>query len=357
MKPPFVLLRARTREVLLTAGCGAAGMLILAKSGAAADGVREGIRLCLEQAIPALFLFLVFADFLTLTGVAEIVAKPFGFLVRLFGIPRRGVAVFLLSLVGGYPVGPKMLGKMVRDGKLSPQTAEKMLCYTVNASPAFLIAGTALPCFGSVKVGAVMLGCQTASAILVGILARLLWGGCRETTDAQSSPQRIPVGDALVGAVSGGGRSMLAICGFILVFSVLVRAAESLPALAGWAGFLEITVGCSRLPGGSFWEMLILATAYTASGGVCVWMQAAAMLRGSGVRMRKFLLMRGVHLFLSLFLTIFFAKRLALPLEVFSTFSEALPMRGGATAGASVLLVIVCLMLLLCGGKCGKIKA
>ena len=37
-----------------------AGALLLAKSGTVAEGIRAGIRVCLEQAVPALFPFLIF---------------------------------------------------------------------------------------------------------------------------------------------------------------------------------------------------------------------------------------------------------------------------------------------------------
>ncbi len=345
------------QKIALPAAGLAAGFLLLAKSREAAEGVRDGIHLCLEQAIPALFLFLVLAEWVRLSGAAAVLARPFGFLAKMLGVPRQGVPVFLLSLTGGYPVGPRMLGEMVKRGELSKKAAEKLLCCTVNCSPAFLIAGVALPCFGSVKIGAAMALCQAVSSLLTGVLARVLWGGAGRETDSGRRQDALPPGDALVMAVTDGGRSMLAICGFVTVFTVIIRAAEALPGAAGWVGLLEVTAGCAELPGGSFWEMLVLATVYTAFGGLCVWMQAAAFLRGSGVRMGKFCLLRGVHVFCSLFLTIFCVKRMELPAAVFSSFSKAAPAAGGATAGAAVLLVLICLMLLLCSGKCGKIKA
>lgn len=347
--------RVHWRDAMLLLAGAAAGVLLLAKSREAAEGVRDGIGICLNQAVPSLFLFLVLAEWLRLSGAAGALAKPFGLLAKLLGIPRQGVPVFLLSLIGGYPVGPRMLGEMARKGEISPKTAGKLLCCTVNASPAFLIAGVAVPCFGSVKIGAVMFLCQALSALLTGMLARLFWGGSREEGAAREE-ERLPPGDAFVGAVTGGGKSMLTICAFVIVFTVLIRAAESLPGLAGWTGLLEVTAGCAGLPGGPFWETLVLATVYTSFGGLCVWMQAAAMLRGSGVGMGKFILMRGIHVFLSLFLTIFCAKRMALPEAVFSSFSEAAPAAGGSTGGAAVLLILICLMLLLCGGKCAKME-
>ena len=248
-----------------------------------------------------------------------------------------------------------MLARMVKAGQISAKTAEKLLCCCVNGSPAFLIVGVAIPCFGSVKVGGVMYGSQVLAALLTGILARVLYGP-GETSGNPEKREFLPLTQGFVEAVTGASRSILLICGFVLVFSAVSHGLSFLPCGQEWAGLLEVTVGCGNLPGRGFWEMLILGTVYTAFGGICVWMQISCFLRGTGIRMRKFILFRGIYVFFSLLFTILFAKQLRLPAEVFSTFSKALPDRGGATYGAAVLLILLCLMLLLCGRRCAIIK-
>lgn len=353
----YKLVRATLTDVLLCSGCLFLGLLLLARGGEAAEGVREGLVLCARSVIPSLFLFLAFSDFLSLTRAGELLSRPFGFLAPLLGIPKGAVPAFLLSLVGGYPVGARMIARMVREGTLSPQTGEKLLCSCVNCSPAFLIVGAALPCFGSAKVGAVMYACQVLAALLTGLLARLLYGPGTEKGAAPPKRETLPLSQGFVEAVTGASRGILLICGFVLVFSAVSHGLAFLPYGEDWTGLLEVTVGCGRLPGRDFWEMLILATVYTAFGGVCVWMQAACFLRGTGVRMRKFVLLRGVHVLFSLLATILAAKQLRLSSQVFSTFSAALPRQGGATGWASGLLILLCLMLLLCGRRCAIIKA
>ena len=50
---------------------------------------------------------------------------------------------------------------------------------------------------------------------------------------------------------------------------------------------------------------------------------------------------------MSLGLTILLVRQLRLSAEVFATTGQPLPRTGGATLGASVLLIVLCLMLLL----------
>ena len=345
----------RVRPVLLGSGALFAGAAILLRGGEVARGIREGISLCLTSVIPSLFLVMVFADFLALTDAGKALFRPLYFLKGVFGVPGDAVPAILLSLIGGYPVGARMLARLVRDGRISPRTAERLLCCCVNCSPAFLIVGVALPCFGSVEIGAVMYGCQAASALLTGLLARLLWG--KEPPFSASGTGREKVSQGLtqgfVSAVAEAGKGMGVICCFVLVFSVVCHGMAFLPGGEIWAGLLEVTVGCARLPGMPGMEMLVLGTVYTSLGGVCVWMQAACFLRGTGVRMRKFIFLRGVTAAVSLLLTVFCVKKLELPLPAFATSSAAVPAAGAATVGASGILVVLCLMLLLCRKSSG----
>ena len=117
------------RSVLIGSGLLFLGAAILFYGAEAAEGIRQGIRLCLSSVIPSLYLFLVFADFLALTDGGTILFRPFGLLGGLFGVPKGAVPVILLSLIGGYPVGAKMLAQKVRRGQLNPRTAERLLCF------------------------------------------------------------------------------------------------------------------------------------------------------------------------------------------------------------------------------------
>ena len=346
----------RVRPVLLGSGALFAGAAILFRGGEVAQGIREGITLCLTSVIPSLYLFMAFADFLALTDAGKVLFRPLYFLKGVFGVPGDAVPAIVLSLIGGYPVGARMLARLVREGRLSPRTAERLLCCCVNCSPAFLIAGVALPCFGSVEIGAVMYLSQAAAALLTGILARLLWGRERFSPPEQGEEPAMGVLQGFVSAVSEAGKGMFVICSFVLVFSVICHATAFLPGGEVWAGLLEVTVGCARLPGMPGMEMLVLGTVYTAFGGICVWMQIACFLRGTGIRMRKFIFLRGVTVSLSLLLTVFWVKKLELPLPAFATAGSASPAAGAATMGASGILVLLCLMLLLCRKSSGKVQ-
>lgn len=342
----------RLCQALAAAAVLALGGLLLLKGGEAAQGVREGIDLCLTSVVPSLFLFLVLTDFLAIQGLDRLLARPFSFLGPILGIPAQTVPVFLLSLIGGYPVGAKALARLVRQNQLEPKTAERLLCFCVNCSPAFLITGVSLPCFGRADIGAALYACQVLAALGVGLLTRFLFGADQREALLEKGSWP-PVSQSLVQAVNAGVKAMAAICAFVLVFSAAAHSLSSIPGGEVLAGLLEVSIGCGRLPGKGGKEMAFLAVLYTASGGVCVWTQTACFLRGTGVKMGKSLLMRAVYVLLSLGLSMLALGWLPLP-----SFSPAEPVmsgaaqiwaaRGAATKGASLLLVLLCLMFLLC---------
>ena len=110
----------------------------------ASSGVAEGIDMCLKVIIPSLFPFFVVSTYLN--------AILFGYpipaiqcIAKLLQIPIGGESILLLGLIGGYPVGAKLIADLYYTNKIDKQTAHILLGYCNNAGPAFIfgIAGAA----------------------------------------------------------------------------------------------------------------------------------------------------------------------------------------------------------------------
>lgn len=70
--------------------CVAAAAALLLWPAASAQGMAQGISLCLETLVPSLFPFMVLADYLSASGLGESVGKRFHKLTqRLFALPAR----------------------------------------------------------------------------------------------------------------------------------------------------------------------------------------------------------------------------------------------------------------------------
>ncbi|MCL1867220.1 MAG: hypothetical protein FWF82_07415, partial [Oscillospiraceae bacterium] len=96
-------------------------VLVLDARGISA-AVLSGVELCLNSIIPSLFAFLVLSSFVVESGII-----------------KGEVPIFVLSMLGGYPVGAKLLCDHVRTSPDRKVRAEHMLMYCYCGSPAFLL--------------------------------------------------------------------------------------------------------------------------------------------------------------------------------------------------------------------------
>lgn len=114
----------------------AAALLVLSKE--VGDGVREGLSICTNVVIPSLFPFMILSSFLALSPLSELISRPLSPITRrLFHLPPELGATVLMSFVGGYPVGAKTIASLVREKKLSQETAPGALLLGPTPLPPF----------------------------------------------------------------------------------------------------------------------------------------------------------------------------------------------------------------------------
>ena len=266
---------------------GVLALLLLTCGNTAAQGVRDGISLCLTSVIPALFPFFVAAQLLTALGAAEVLGRAAGPLFRrLFGIDGAGAAAFLLGLIGGYPVGAKAVGSLVRQGLLSPEDGARLLTFCNNAGPAFILGIVGSGVFHSPRAGVWLYLLHAASATAVGLLLcraggakatavpRTASAGTRRSAVVPVKKPTASLAAAFIEAVQSGVRAMAGVCGFVFFFLVLLRLAE-------------LTNGILRLTPDR--RGFITAAGLLGWGGLSVHGQTAAVLGGSGISLRRYL--------------------------------------------------------------------
>ena len=143
-------------------------LLIIMDTKTAALGVIEGIDICLKVVIPSLFPFFIVTTYLnaivvgfSLPGLKHICRK--------LRIPASCEFILPLGLMGGYPVGAKLITDIHTSKKIDKRTAHILLGYCNNAGPAFIfgIAGAA---FTSQFIAMVLGLIHMASAIITGLL-------------------------------------------------------------------------------------------------------------------------------------------------------------------------------------------
>ena len=262
-------------------------VLFLAEAGFVRAAAAEALSLCARSVIPALFPFLVVSSLLLSLGLGELLSPMLaGLMEPLFRVDGVGSSALLLGLVGGYPIGAKTAADLYRGGRLSRPEAERLLAFCNNSNPVFLISVLGVGVFGSVRAGVWLWLIHLLSALLTGLLFRNHGGPARRQAGGTAAFQAVSLSAAFVAAVRESLSGMLSVCAFVTFFYVLARP---LASLGGWLG--PVLVGLTELF--SLTPLLrpdrfgfILASAMAGWGGLSVLCQTAAVLEGSGLRLR-----------------------------------------------------------------------
>lgn len=244
-------------------------------------GAKEGISICLQTVIPALFPFFVLSGWLMGMAGGSRLLRPLG---RLCRIPEGAEAVLIPAFLGGYPMGAACVGTACRRGWLDRREGARLLAFCSNAGPAFLF-GMLGPMFPRGWMVWSLWGIHVLGAILTA--AVLPGGGGRAAL-----PDTPPSDGIMKGAVS----AMASVCGWVIFFRVVLAFLDRwvLWLLPLWAqvlgtGLLELINGCLRLGYlESLSERYVFCSAFLAMGGLCVALQTASV--AGGLPMRSYFL-------------------------------------------------------------------
>lgn len=308
------------RKAALAAALLVCMAVLLWQNETASAAVRQGLMLCARSVIPSLFPFFVVVSFAVGCGFFAV--------LRRMGLPV-GAAVFLVGVVGGYPVGARTVGELYRSGGLSKARAETLLTFCNNAGPSFIFSIAGVGVFGSQKIGLALYGIHILSALAAGGLLGTLRsaqnaskpigfdmkhgsndmksarcdmktaGNCTKTV---GNGAKLPA--LFVSCVGSAAAAMVNICAFVIFFLVvmaLVRQAwPAAPPLA--LGLLELTGGVTSLeasPAG-----FCMAAALLGWGGVSVHCQTAAVLEETDLSLGRYLLAKALQAVVSALLAL-----------------------------------------------------
>lgn len=273
---------ARFRSGLLLLPLAAIMALLLIESAAAAAAVRQGLALCARSVIPSLFPFFVAVSFAVNAGLFHT--------LRTWGVPT-GAAVFALGALGGYPLGARTAGEAYSAGLLTKDEAQRLLSCCNNAGPAFILTVAGQTVFGSTQAGVFLWGIHLAVAL--GLYC-LFCRGTKPRSAPAAPPDSAPM-TAFIAAVKSAAETMLHLCAFVVLFTVVMALLGDPPPLV--AGCLELTVGVTALTYGP--AGFTMAAAFLGWGGLSVHCQTAAVLSGSGLSLRRYFAGKALHGLLS----------------------------------------------------------
>lgn len=177
--------------------------------------VKIGLKLCFSSVIGAVFPFLILTDLLTSVSSFEKI-KPLRIVFeKLFKINGYGISAFIVGVSCGFPLGVKVSCDLYQRGVLSLDEYERLIGFSNNTGPAFIICGIGYGMRGSLYDGIILYISMVLSAIIVGIII-----GVGKQKSIHSYTPELNRFD-LVSSVKNSAVNTLHICSFVTLFSVL----------------------------------------------------------------------------------------------------------------------------------------
>lgn len=299
---------------------------------------KNGLVLWATAVVPSLFPFFVATEMLSYTNIVSCLGKLLNPIMRpLFGIPGEGAFAFLMGLISGYPVGAKIVSNFMEQGICTKEEAERMLAFTNNSGPLFIIGTVGITLFGNSKVGVLLFVTHILACISVGIVLNICTPHKRKndfppphtkagishikTQSIHNSfikskttpPSFSSLGEILGNSIKNATSTILLIGGFVVIFSVLISILNQSQILSGLSnmvspalsyigipseavkpilsGIVELTNGVSLMANTtvtSYSVLLPLSAFLLGFGGFSVLLQVFSIISKNGLSIRKY---------------------------------------------------------------------
>lgn len=328
-------------------------------------GALEGLKFCGDILIPSLFPFMVLSSLIVRCGLSDKVSKILDFIMnKLFRLSGACGISFLLSMLGGYPVGARGIIALLEKGNISKKQAECMALFMVGGGPAFIVFVVGDELLKDRTLGLILWGCQLISQIVLSVAVSRIWGVKNDTENRIIKTEKTSFSYALVQSCGDGAAGIINMCAMVVLFSALLGIINSIglselitdvllfygvssPAAHSLFPVLwEVTSGCDICADTG--AGVILFAFAIGWGGVCVHFQVFSVLGGLSFSKLKFFLCRFCQGAISAVLTYIALLFYTPSTQVFSNLNRPAEIHGSAeTHIGSIALFFMCVIFLI----------
>ncbi len=330
-------------------------MLIIAFPEISSDGVTRGLLISANVIIPSLFPFMVFVLMLIKSGFCIKNSFINGFLYKVFGQNFDMFFVFILSLIGGYPIGARLINELKKQNSIDVKTANIMLLYCVNAGPAFIISAIGGAVFNSHKIGTVLLLSHIFSSVIIALFCskKLKKHNCHHLPVKRTAKS---ISETFVESVADASGSLINICSFVIIFSVINAFFDfffrNLPIIRYISFFTEVTSAVANT------HNLVFVSFLLGFSGIAIWCQIFALLKECRINIFHFCLGRISHGIISMIITKLIITVFKIKISTFSNninFKNEMLYSNTVLFSAMIIMLIVLMTFIYSKNNSGKI--
>lgn len=305
----------------------------------------RGLETWWKIVFPALFPFFVVSELLMGLGLVHFLGVLLEPVMRpLFNLPGSGAFVVAVGYTSGAPIGASLTTRLRRQNLCTKTEAERLIAFTNNASPLFMLGAISVGMFHNPHLGIFIAGAHYAANLCVGLAMRFYGFKSSDITPVQPGQGNIffqaakamlkaqaqdgrPLGKLLGDAIKNSMESLLTIGGFIIIFSVVIEVLTIIHVINGLAaifslltvllglnqeliyalssGFFEMTIGAkltseTQAP---LNQQLLVISMILGWLGLSVHAQAYSMISETDIDFKPYLIARLGHGFMAAFWT------------------------------------------------------
>lgn len=311
-------------------------LLIFSKNNLPA--VKTGLTLWATSVVPSLFPFFVATELLMHTNIVSYFGVFLNrFMKPLFNIDGKGSFALIMGIISGYPVGAKIASNFRKNNVCSKEECERLLSFTNNSGPLFIIGTIGISMFGSSTIGILLFITHILACITVGIIFRF-WKYKTSNiikdykiNNYNSKYKNVCIsnlGEILSESITSSISTILMIGGFIVIFSSIISIInasgildmcsllfspifnffniDSIFIQGIFTGLLEVTNGINTISHITIKKISInvIFTAFLLGfGGISILLQIWSIISKTDLSIKPYLYGKILHGFIAAFYT------------------------------------------------------
>ena len=302
---------------------------------------KNGLLLWANSIVPTLFPFFVATELLSYTNFTYYLGKILNrFMKPIFNIRGEGSFALIMGIISGYPTGAKIAANFRLNNICSKEECERLLSFTNNSGPLFILGTVGISMFGNSTVGVLLLISHLLASITVGIIFRFWKANVKQPSIANSSYKTSNdnislsnLGGIIGNSITNSINTILLIGGFVVLFSVIISILQNSQLLnvlttflspifsflhipekftSGFiSGILELTNGLNiicNLPEKHLTYNIIMASFLLGLGGLSVLLQVWSTIAKTDLSIKPYILGKLLHACISALYTFLLIK-------------------------------------------------
>lgn len=341
------IIKSKTAHILkyipAAAGSCLMAFLLLLMPEKAAEGVRKGLDICAVSVIPSLFPFMALSSFLINSRLCLFrgkIANAMG--KKLFSLPGSALSAVFMSLIGGFPIGASMTSKLLANGEITKNQAQRMMLFCVNAGPAFVIGTVGVSMLANAAAGGIILISLLISSLSMGFFSFLISDGEFTVPKEYKNEAAPEFSQAFTRSVADAAGAMFSICAWVILFSCVNAFTDLLSISESGKIFiksvLEVTTGSFAAAGNVSLPIMCLIIGF---GGICVHCQVMGFAAETGIKPSLFIAARIINGAIAAMVCAVILKFFPISTTVMSNTVQGVPQAYSASIPAAAGLLVM----------------